>query len=294
MPKFAANLTMMYREYDFLDRFTAAATAGFEAVEYLFPYDYDAFQIADILDSENLRQALFNMPPGDWARGERGLAALPERRDEFKSAVQRSIEYARVIKAPKLHMMAGIADRSDTTSKSCYLYSLAYAADLAGQEDIEVVIEPINSRDMPGYFLNNFDFAADVIDEVGRKNVRLQFDIYHRQVMRGDVLTALRDMLPIIGHMQIASVPTRAEPGTGELDDFRIFSVIDELEYTGFVGCEYNPTGDTNASLTWLSRALTSQVRSSTEIRMRKSDVAVLHIETPTRGACDPQHQRQS
>lgn len=252
MPKFAANLTMMFQEVEFLDRFNAAAKAGFSAVEYLFPYDYSPQAIADCLNKASLKQALFNMPPGDWAAGDRGTAAIPERMDEFRASAVKAVDYAKIIGTPLLHVMAGIADASNPLARQAYEDSIAYAADLAGAEGIGVVIEPINSRDMPGYFLNSFEQAEDIIHKIGRPNLQLQFDVYHRQVMRGDVMTGLQALMPIIGHVQIASVPKRNEPGSGELDDFRIFAELDALGYAGYVGCEYRPAGETVAGLSWI------------------------------------------
>ncbi|WP_420963170.1 2-oxo-tetronate isomerase [Brucella sp. IR073] len=254
MPRFAANLTMMFNEHPFPDRFGAAAAAGFSAVEYLFPYDYPVEFIAEKLSEAGLKQALFNLPPGDWARGERGLAALPERKEEFRQSVKKAIDYGRVIGTPLLHMMAGIASPDDPAAQGSYRDAVAFAADSAGAEGIGLVIEPINGRDMPGYFLDDFDRAADIITSLGHPNLKLQFDIYHRQVMRGDVLTALREMMPLIGHVQIASVPGRNEPGTGELNDFKVLQALDQLGYQGYVGCEYRPAGETMAGLGWLKR----------------------------------------
>ncbi|WP_018897861.1 2-oxo-tetronate isomerase [Rhizobium sp. 2MFCol3.1] len=254
MPRLAANLTMMFNEHAFLDRFQAAADAGFEAVEYLFPYDHPADVVAGRLQAAGLKQALFNMPPGDWAAGERGLAALPERRDEFRAAVGKAIQYAKAIQSPLLHMMAGIADANDPAASACYRDALAYAADATARDGIGLVIEPINGRDMPGYFLNDFNLAVGLIAELNHANVKLQFDIYHRQIIHGDVLVGLEKTMPVIGHVQIASVPKRNEPGTGELDDFRILAALDELGYRGYVGCEYRPAGETVAGLGWMKR----------------------------------------
>jgi len=252
MPRFAANLTMMFGEHAFPDRFGAAAAAGFTAVEYLFPYDFPAEFIAERLSDAGLKQALFNLPPGDWAKGERGLAALPERKDEFRQSVKKAVDYGRVIGTPLLHMMAGIASPGDPAAQAAYRDAVAFAADATGAEGIGLVIEPINGRDMPGYFLNDFERAVGIITDLGHPNLKLQFDIYHRQVMRGDVLTALQEMMPLIGHVQIASVPKRNEPGTGELDDFRVLRELDRLGYQGYVGCEYRPAADTVAGLAWL------------------------------------------
>jgi hydroxypyruvate isomerase len=252
MPRFAANLTMMFSEVGFLDRFSAAADAGFDAVEYLFPYAFDAGEIAEHLATFGLTQALFNLPPGNWEAGDRGLAALPGRQDEFRASVATALRYAAATKVGRLHVMSGIADRSDAAAQKTYRESLRYLCDAAGAAGLDVLIEPINPRDMPGFFLNDFNFSADLIAELGLPNLKLQFDIYHRQVLHGDVLTGLRKLLPIIGHVQIAAVPLRHEPGTGELDDFRVLRELDALGYTGFVGCEYRPAGETVAGLGWL------------------------------------------
>lgn len=252
MPRFAANLTMMFNEYPFLDRFQAAADAGFTAVEYLFPYDFPAEEVAERRERAGLKQALFNMPPGDWAAGERGIAALSGRRAEFIDAVDLAVRYARVIGTPLLHMMAGLADPHSPEAVKNYREALKIAADKTGEAGIGLVIEPINGRDMPGYFLNDFNRALAFIDEVDQPHVKLQFDIYHRQIMHGDVTMALRTMMPRIGHIQVASVPLRNEPGTGELNDARIFAEIDALGYQGYIGCEYRPAGRTEDGLGWM------------------------------------------
>jgi len=254
MPRLAANLTMMFNEVPFLDRFAAAATAGFTAVECLFPYDHPSEIVAEHLRVNSLKKALFNMPPGNWDRGDRGLAALPDRKEEFRKSVRQAIDYARAIGSPLLHVMAGIIPSRDLAAQTCYRDNLAFAADATGEECIGLVIEPLNKRDMPGYFLDSFERAADLIADLGHPNLRLQFDIYHRQMMRGDVLTALEAMMPIIGHIQIASVPQRNEPGTGELDDIRILAALDSLGYDGYVGCEYRPANGTLAGLGWMEK----------------------------------------
>jgi len=258
MPRFAANLSMMFSEHAFLDRFEAAAAAGFEAVEFLFPYDYPAKDIAARRIVAGVEQALFNLPPGDWGGGERGLAALPERKAEFRQSVRTALDYATVIGAPRLHMMAGLADPGSQTHRAAYRDSLAFAADMAAEQGIEVLIEPLNRRDMPGYFLNDFDGAAELIAGLGRGNIKLQFDVYHRQILHGDVIRGLEGLLPVIGHVQIAAVPHRNEPGTGELDDFRVLKVLDDLGYQGFVGCEYRPRGATLDGLGWMTRVFRS------------------------------------
>lgn len=251
MPKFAANLTMMFNEWTFLDRFKAAADAGFKAVEFLFPYDHPPEKIADQLVQNGLKQALFNLPPGDWAAGERGLAALPERAEEFQQSVQTALIYALALNVPTLHMMSGNTEKSDAIALASYRKALEYACAKAAPHGITVVIEPINPRDMPGYFLNDFNFAANLIAEMALPNLKLQYDIYHRQIIHGDVMMSLEKLMPIIGHVQIASVPKRHEPLTGELDDARIFQHLDALGYQGFVGCEYRPAKGTVEGLGW-------------------------------------------
>lgn len=252
MPKFAANLSMMFNEWPFLERFQAAAAAGFTAVEYLFPYDYPAETVAEALHSAGLQQALFNMPPGDWAAGDRGLASLTDRREEFNSALATAISYGNALDTPLLHMMAGIASWDDPAAVSCYRDNLKKASDATAEAGIGLVIEPINKRDMPGYFLNDFNRAFDLILDIDRPNLKLQFDIYHRQILHGDVITALRQMAPHIGHIQVAAVPTRHEPLTGELDDRRIFQEVDAIGYQGYIGCEYRPAGSTEDGLSWM------------------------------------------
>jgi len=251
MPIFAANLTMMFTEWSFLDRFDAAAQAGFSAVEYLFPYDFAPEVIQDRLVRNNLTQALFNMPPGDWASGERGLAALPERFDEFKSGVERALDYAEATGVNRIHMMAGQADAADADAKASYMRAVDHASRRLAEKGIDLLLEPINSRNMPGYFLNNFDSALQVIEAASLPNVKLQFDIYHCQILHGDVTMRLRRDFAHVGHVQIASIPSRNEPDGEELNYPFVFSELDRLGYAGFVGCEYNPRGKTLDGLGW-------------------------------------------
>ena len=251
MPVFAANLTMMFNEWPFLDRFDAAADAGFAAVEYLFPYDVAPEAIAERLVRNNLQQALFNLPPGDWAAGERGIAALPGRFNALKSDVERGLEYAAATGVKRLHLMAGLADSHDDEAAAFYQRSVIYTAGRLAEAGIDLVLEPINGRNMPGYFLDDFNTAEKLIAKLGLSNLKLQFDIYHRQIMHGDVTMALRHLLPIIGHIQIASVPSRHEPDGEELNYPFLFGEIDRLGYAGFVGCEYNPRGHTLDGLGW-------------------------------------------
>lgn len=243
---------MMFNEWEFLDRFGAAADAGFEAVEFLFPYDHSPEDVSQRLERHNLTMALFNLPPGDWDAGERGLAALPERRGDFEASVGKAIPYALATGVKRIHMMAGNAPSHDEAASLCYQNSIRSAAAALAEHDIDLLLEPINRRDMPSYFLNDFDTAAALIGALSIPNLKLQYDIYHRQVSRGDVWVGLEQMIPIIGHVQIASVPRRNEPGSGELDDFRVFEKLDSLGYTGYVGCEYRPAAGTLAGLGWL------------------------------------------
>lgn len=253
MPRFAANLSMMFNEWDFLDRFDAAADAGFDAVEFLFPYEHSVDAIGERLHRNRLTQALFNLPPGDWGAGERGFAALSDRFEEFQRSIQAALPYAAATGVKRLHMMAGIADRRDRQAVSSFRRALSWSADVLGKHGVDIVIEPINPRDVPGYFLNDFDFASDLIRDMKLPNLKLQFDIYHRQIVHGDVTMALRAMMPMIGHIQIASVPSRNEPAGEELNYPFLFDELDRLGYSGFVGCEYRPRGKTLDGLDWFA-----------------------------------------
>ena len=260
MPRFAANLSMMYTEHDFLDRFAAAARDGFQAVEYLFPYDHPAAEIRKRLDDNGLTQALFNAPPGDWAAGERGFAALPGRETEFRTAFARALEYAAVIGNDRVHVMAGIvaADADRAQCRAVYLENLAYAAASAAAHGLTVLIEPINTRDMPGYFLNRQDDGQTICQQVGAANLKVQFDCYHCQIVEGDIAKKLARDFAGIGHIQIAGVPERHEPDIGELNYPYLFDVIDQLGYTGWIGCEYRPRAGTSEGLGWLKPYLKS------------------------------------
>lgn len=254
MPRFAANLSMLYPQHEFLDRFAAAAADGFEAVEFLFPYDYSATELKQRLSDNGLVQALFNAPPGDWAAGERGIATLPGREDEFRSGFDRALEYAAVLGNTRVHVMAGLlaAESDRARHHSVYLQNLAYAADQAGKAGITVLLEPINTRDMPGFFLNRQDQAQAICKEVGATNLKVQFDCYHCQIVEGDLATTLRRDFDRIGHIQIAGVPDRHEPDQGEVNYPYLFELMDHLGYDGWVGCEYRPKGDTSTGLQWL------------------------------------------
>lgn len=253
MPRFAANLTLMFTEHPFLDRFAAAAEAGFTAVEFLFPYEHPPEAIGEALRRHGLTQALFNLPPGDWAAGERGMAALPDRFEELKAGVERGLAYAAATGVKRLHLMAGMADRADPAARDAFRRAAAWTAERLAREGLDVVLEPINGRNMPGYFLNDFGYAAAVIRELALPNLKLQFDLYHCQILHGDVTMRLRDLMPVIGHVQTASVPDRHEPGSGEMNDAFLFAELDRLGYDGFVGCEYNPRAGTAAGLGWFA-----------------------------------------
>jgi hydroxypyruvate isomerase len=251
MPRFAANLSMMFNEVPFLDRFEAAAKAGFAAVEFLFPYDHPAEAIGERLRGNGLTQALFNLPSGSWEAGDRGFAALPDRFEDLQQSVRDALPYARATGVKRLHLLAGIARRSDPRALAAFRKSVAWTAGLLAPEGIDLMIEPLNRRGVPGYFLDDFSFARDLIDELEIPNLKLQFDIYHCQILHGDVTMRLREMMPVIGHVQIASVPSRQEPSDEELNYPFLFEELDRLGYAGFVGCEYHPRGSTLDGLGW-------------------------------------------
>jgi 2-dehydrotetronate isomerase len=252
MLRFAANLTMMYTEFPLLDRFAAAARDGFAAVEYLFPYQYPATDLAARLNQYHLQLILINAPPGNWAAGERGLAALPGREEEFRSAIHTAIEYARALECPRVHVMAGVqpAGVERSAMEETFVRNLRWVAGIAS--GIQWLIEPINPRDMPGYFLNRQDEAHAYVEAVGNPAVKVQMDLYHCQIVEGDVSTKLRKYMPKVGHLQIAGVPDRHEPDHGELDYSYVLDLIDELGYRGWIGCEYRPKAGTSEGLGWL------------------------------------------
>lgn len=253
MPQFAANLSMMYQEHAFLDRFAAAAADGFRAVEFLFPYEHAPGEIATRLRTHGLRQALFNLPPGDWLAGERGIAALPGREKEFADGVERGIEYALAMQCRRLHAMAGLvptgADRA--RMRATYVANLRTTTAKLAPYGITLLIEPINTRDMPGYFLNFQQQAHDIVAEVGAPNLMVQMDFYHCQIMEGDIRKRLEKHFDRVGHIQIAGVPARHEPDVGEVDFAWLMRELDVLGYTGHVGCEYRPHGATSTGLAW-------------------------------------------
>lgn len=256
MPRFCANLSMMFNEAPFLDRFAAAAEAGFAAVEFLFPYEHPAAEIHARLDSNGLQLVLFNMPPGNWNAGERGIACLPGRQAEFRAGVDRALEYAERLSCRMIHCMAGIVPPglSPVTAAALYAANLSWAAERAHAAGVLLAIEPINHRDMPGFHLNTMQQGADIVEAIGRDRLGLQFDVYHCQVTEGDVTSRMAALMPVIAHMQIADVPGRHEPGTGEIAWPFVFEQMDALGYQGWVGCEYRPAGDTVAGLAWRTR----------------------------------------
>lgn len=256
MPKFVANLSFLFQEVGFLDRFEVAASVGFSGVEYLFPYDFPAEDLAKRLKALGLEQVLFNLPPGDWATGERGIAALPEREAMFEESVERALAYARTLGCPQVHAMAGIPPRAAQRGKceEVYVRNLRFAAEKLKPHAIRLLIEPINTRDIPGYFLNTVAQARRVIEKVGSDNLFIQMDLYHCQVMEGDLAEKIRANLGLIRHFQIAGNPGRHEPDIGEVNYPYLFDLMDELGYRGWVGCEYRPKGNTVAGLGWARR----------------------------------------
>ncbi len=261
MPKFAANLSFMFNEVPFPERFARAAKAGFTGVEYLFPYEWPAHQLAEWLKAAGLEQVLFNLSPGDWAAGERGQACLPHRQGEFAESVEQALDYAVVLDCQRLHCMAGLrpAGVAEAELEATYIANLRYAADRLATVGATVMIEPINSRiDMPGYWLDSVDQGFRLLQAVDRENVKLQYDCYHAQIIAGDLTRTLAAHIRHIGHIQIADNPGRHEPGTGEINYAFLFEQLDQLGYDGWVGCEYKPLGATEAGLGWARAYLDS------------------------------------
>jgi hydroxypyruvate isomerase len=259
MPRFAANLSMMFTEWAFLDRFDAAAEAGFKAVEFLFPYEHPAEAIGERLSRNGLTQALFNLPPGDSAAGERGLAALPGRFGEVQAGLETAKDYIAATGVSRVHLMAGLIDSDSLEAQSAYRRAVDYCAGELAPLGVDLLLEPINKRNVPGYFLNDFNWTVDFIKFIDLPNVKLQFDLYHRQIIHGDVTMALRALMPLTGHLQTAAVPARHEPMSGEVNDAFVFAELDRLGYDGFVGCEYNPRSGTLNGLGWFAPYQESQ-----------------------------------
>lgn len=255
MPKFAANLTMLYNELPFLDRFEAAAEAGFTGVEYLFPYDFDKHEIASRLSRFGLTQVLHNLPAGNWGAGERGIAILPERTGEFREGVSRAIDYAGTLGCKQINCLVGIAPKEASPERlhETMVANLDFAARRLKEAGIKLLIEPVNTRDIPGFFLCHTKQALAVIDEIGSDNIQLQYDIYHMQIMEGDLTRTIEANLPRIAHVQLADNPGRNEPGTGEINYPYLFKKLDSLGYQGWIGCEYKPATTTTEGLGWFA-----------------------------------------
>ncbi len=255
MPKFAANLTMLFGEFNFLDRFEQAAIVGFQGVEYLFPYAYDKSELAERLQANGLTQVLHNLPAGDWEAGERGIACLPDRVAEFQDGVGRAIEYAQALGCTQLNCLAGLAPRGADWDElaTTFVDNLKFAATQLQAAGIRLLIEPINTRDIPDFFLCYTQEALDIMDLVGSDHLWLQYDIYHAQVMEGNLAETIGRHLQRIGHIQIADNPGRHEPGSGEINYEFLFRHLDQLGYSGWIGCEYRPAGGTAAGLGWAS-----------------------------------------
>ena len=253
--KIAANLTMMFNEHDFMDRFAAAASCGFKGVEYLFPYDYPADAIAEELKKNGLKQVLFDFPAGDWANGDRGIAVQPDRVGEFQDGVGLAVEYAKVLGCTRLTCLAGIPDAGadPAVSEQTMIENLRFAADAASEIGANVLVEPLNTRDVPGTFVSKSAHGASLVRAAGHPNVRLQFDVYHTQIMEGDLAPKFTDLLSLIGHVQIADNPGRHEPGSGEINYPFVLNHIDESGYDGWIGAEYMPAGETVSGLSWAS-----------------------------------------
>lgn len=256
MPKFAANLSMMFNEVAFLDRFAAASSAGFKGVEYLFPYEFPAEVIAERLRECKLENVLFNLPAGNWAAGERGITCLPGREEEFRASVAKAVSYAKVLGATRLHAMAGIAPAgSDPAAcRATLIANLKYAAKELAANGITLLLEAINTRDFPGFFVSTQAHSYEICQAVGAPNLKIQMDLYHMQVMEGDLATKLKRYAPQCGHIQIAGAPERHEPDTGEVRYEYLFRLLDGIGYAGWVGCEYRPAGKTEDGLAWFRR----------------------------------------
>ena len=253
MPRFSANLSMLFTEHDFLDRFDAAARAGFKGVEYIAPYDHEPETVAARLTKNGLIQVLFNLPPGDWGKGERGIAVLPERVEEFRKGVDTAITYAKALGCPQVNCLAGIAPAgvAPDVLEDVFVENLKFAAEKLEKAGIRLLIEPINTRDIPGFFLTNTSQALAIIDRVGSKNLFLQYDIYHMQIMEGDLARTIEANLGRIAHIQLADNPGRHEPGTGEINYPFLYDHLDRIGYDGWVGAEYKPKAGTEAGLGW-------------------------------------------
>ena len=258
MPRFAANLTMLFTDVDFLDRFGRAASAGFSGVEYLFPYQYDRRLLAELLQRHRLTQVLHNLPAGDWSAGDRGMACDPRRRAEFATGVERAVEYATALGCTQVNCLAGIVPKNVDAgeAREVFVENLRFAARELRLARIKLLIEPINTRDIPGFFLTHTAQAVDIIEAVGSDNLFLQYDAYHMQIMEGDLAFTIERLLPRIAHVQVADPPGRHEPGSGEINFAFLFGLLDRIGYSGWIGCEYKPLGLTEEGLGWVRQYL--------------------------------------
>ena len=256
MPRFAANLSLLFTEYDFLDRFETAARAGFDAVECQLPYPFDKDTIADQLATNGLQMVLHNIPVGDWAAGERGIACLPDRIGEFQDGVGLAITYAKTLGCNQLNCLAGIpgAETDDDVTKQTLIDNLKFAANELNKQNIRLLTEPVNTIDNPGFYLHSTQQALDIIRQVDSDNLFLQYDIYHMQIMEGDLACKIENNLDKIKHMQLGDNPGRHEPGTGEINFEFLFRHIDQIGYDGWIGCEYFPKADTESGLIWVKQ----------------------------------------
>jgi len=254
VPKFSANLSFLYQDLAFLDRFAAATKDGFGALEYLGPYAEPKEKVADALQANGLRQALFNVPSGDWAGGERGIACLPDRIEEFRSGISLALDYAKALACPQVNVISGLVPKGADleTLEKVLVENLKYAAERAADAGVKLLIEPINLRDIPGFFLSNTDHAERILEKVGSDNLYIQYDFYHMQIMQGDLIPTFIRLKDRIAHVQIADNPGRNEPGTGEINYGFILSELDRLGYDGWVGCEYKPKTGTSEGLGWM------------------------------------------
>ncbi len=261
MIQLSANLSLLFSEVEFLKRFKQAKNNGFNAIEFQFPYNFDAHKIKKEIDKNNLLLSIFNSPPGNFEIGDRGLACLENRVSEFKESIIKAITYSKILKCKKIHVMSGLLNKINYThTENIYIENLKWACDQFLRHKIDLLIEPINQRNIPKYFLSSTDLAIEIIDKVKRKNIKLLFDIYHHQIIRGDVSVYLEKFLPYIGHIQIAGIPDRNEPNQSELDYKYIFRLIERLNYNGFIGCEYNPKKDTISGLKWRNEILSYSI----------------------------------
>jgi len=256
MPKFNANLTMLFNEVEFLDRFEKAANNGFSAVEYLFPYDWPVDQLVEALGTYGLKQVLHNLPAGDWAGGERGIACIPGREQEFQDGVGKAVEYAKALTCPRLNCLVGLTpeNESDEAIQKTLINNLRFAADALEKEQIKLLVEPLNDKNFPGFHLVGSLQTIDLLDQIGHANIQLQYDIYHMQRMEGELINSITTLVDRVGHVQLADNPGRHEPGSGEINFENVFKAIDESGYSGWIGCEYIPAGDTEAGLGWLKK----------------------------------------